>query len=164
MKVWSPWEVRSGRYTYIYLYGFGSLVAKSCLTLVTPGTVVCQAPLSLGFSRQKYWSGLPFLSPGISPTQVFNWSLLHCRQILYRLNYQGSLIHTYDCTSIQGASGRTGFLLQKWRQLNYVNLKIVIKHLQAMISVICYEMKKKNKYLKNMNSSKIIPMNRSLSG
>ena len=39
------------------------LVTKSCLTLATPWTVVCQAPLSLGFSRQEYWSGLPFPSP-----------------------------------------------------------------------------------------------------
>ena len=31
-----------------------SLVAKSCLTLATPWTVACQAPLSLGFSRQEY--------------------------------------------------------------------------------------------------------------
>ena len=31
---------------------------------VTPWTVVYQAPLSLGFSRQEYWSGLPFPSPG----------------------------------------------------------------------------------------------------
>ena len=29
-----------------------------------PWTVVCQAPLSMEFSRQKYWSGLPFLLPG----------------------------------------------------------------------------------------------------
>ena len=31
---------------------------------VTPWTVVCQAPLSMEFSRQEYWSGVPFLSPG----------------------------------------------------------------------------------------------------
>ena len=30
----------------------------------TPWTVFCQAPLSMGFSRQEYWSGLPFSSPG----------------------------------------------------------------------------------------------------
>ena len=42
----------------------GGLVAKLCLTLVTPWTVSCQAPLSVGFSRQEYWSGLSFLSPG----------------------------------------------------------------------------------------------------
>ena len=40
------------------------LVAKSYLTLVTPWLVTCQAPLSMGFHRQEYWSGLPFSSPG----------------------------------------------------------------------------------------------------
>ena len=45
--------------------GGGGLVAKSCLTLVIPWT--CQAPLSMGFSRQEYWSGLPFPSPGDLP-------------------------------------------------------------------------------------------------
>ena len=31
---------------------------------VTPWTVACQASLSVGFSRQEYWSGLPIPSPG----------------------------------------------------------------------------------------------------
>ena len=44
--------------------GGGGLVAKSCLTLATPWTIACQAPLSMGFSRQEHWSGVPFLSPG----------------------------------------------------------------------------------------------------
>ena len=96
---------------------------------VTPWTVAYQALLSMGFSRQEYWSGLPFPSPGdlpnpgieprsptlqagclpaepqgqlkntgvgslsllqgIFPTQESNWGLLHCRQILYQLSYQG---------------------------------------------------------------------------
>ena len=33
----------------------------------TPWTAVCQAPLSMGFSRQEYWSGLPFPTPGHLP-------------------------------------------------------------------------------------------------
>ena len=33
----------------------------------TPWTVVCQAPLFIGFSRQEYWSGLPFPYPGDLP-------------------------------------------------------------------------------------------------
>ena len=33
----------------------------------TPRTVDCQAPLSLGFSRQEYWSGLPCPPPGGFP-------------------------------------------------------------------------------------------------
>ena len=96
-------------------------------------TVACQAPLSMGLSRQEYWSGLPYLLPGDLPnpdrsgieprsltlqtdslpseppgkpmntsvgslsllqqiflTQEWNWGLLHCRQILYQLRYQGS--------------------------------------------------------------------------
>ena len=35
--------------------------AQSCL-FVTPWTAACQAPLFIGFSRQEYWSGLPFLA------------------------------------------------------------------------------------------------------
>ena len=43
---------------------------------VTPWTVACQAPLSMGFSRQEYWSGLPcpppgdLPDPGIEPTTL----------------------------------------------------------------------------------------------
>ena len=36
------------------------LVARSCLTLATPWTVARQAPLSIGFPRQEYWSGSPW--------------------------------------------------------------------------------------------------------
>ena len=43
--------------------GDGGLVAKLCLTLVTPRTVAHQAPLSIGFPSQEYWSGLPIPPP-----------------------------------------------------------------------------------------------------
>ena len=33
-------------------------------SFVTPWTIACQAPLTMGFPRWEYWSGLPFLSPG----------------------------------------------------------------------------------------------------
>ena len=36
-------------------------------TFVTPWTVAHQAPRSMGFPRQKHWSGLPFLFPGDLP-------------------------------------------------------------------------------------------------
>ena len=54
-----------------------SEVAQSCL-FATPWTAACQAPLFMGFSRQQYWSGLPFPSPGDLP----NPGLPHCRQML----------------------------------------------------------------------------------
>ena len=60
------------------------LVAQSCPQLfATPWTVACQAPLSMEFSRQEYWSGLPFPSLGDLPHQGSNLGLLHCRQIPY---------------------------------------------------------------------------------
>ena len=43
-------------------YGGGGLVTKSCQTLAA-----CQAPLSMGFSREEYWSGLPCPPPGNLP-------------------------------------------------------------------------------------------------
>ena len=43
------------------------LVAQPCLTLMTPRTVTHWSPLFMGFSKQEYWSGLPFPSPGDLP-------------------------------------------------------------------------------------------------
>ena len=70
----------------IYMVVAG-LVAKSCLTLVTPWTVAQQVLLSMGFPRQEYWSELPFPSPGDLPNPGIEPSLLHCRQILYQLSH-----------------------------------------------------------------------------
>ena len=41
--------------------------AKSLQAFQTPWTVALQAPLSMGFSRQEYWSGLPCPPPGDLP-------------------------------------------------------------------------------------------------
>ena len=67
----------------------------SCARLfTTPWTVASQAPLSVGFSKQEYWSGLPFPSPGDLQTQELNLGLLPCTRILYRLSYE------YKCSLI----------------------------------------------------------------
>ena len=57
---------------------------------VTPWTVANQGPLSMGFSRQEYWSGCHFLLQGIFLTQGSNPGLPHCGWTLYRLGHQGS--------------------------------------------------------------------------
>ena len=56
---------------------------------VTPWDVAHQAPLSMGFSRQQYWSALPFPFPGDLPDPE-NPGLLDCRRMLYHLSHQGS--------------------------------------------------------------------------
>ena len=69
------------------------LCALSCLTLENLWTVALQAPLSMRFSRQEYWSGLSFPSfHWIFPTQGSNQGLSQHRQILYHLNHQGTCV------------------------------------------------------------------------
>ena len=59
---------RTTAYKQICTFPVSGLVAKSCLTLATPWTVAHPAPLSTGFPRQEYWSGLPFPDTGIKPS------------------------------------------------------------------------------------------------
>ena len=61
---------------------------------VSPWTVACQALPSMEFSRQEYWSGLPFPSPGHLPKPGIELVLLYCRQIVYCLSNQGSPTET----------------------------------------------------------------------
>ena len=68
-----------------------SEVAQLCPTLSDLMDCAYQAPLSMGFSRQEYCSGFLAFSRGSSLTQGSNSGLLHYRQILYQLSYQGSL-------------------------------------------------------------------------
>ena len=50
---------------------FSSIQSLSRVQLfATPWTVAHQAPLSMGISRQEYWSGLPFPIPGDLPTGI----------------------------------------------------------------------------------------------
>ena len=67
------------------------LVTQSCLPLCNPMDSSLPGFSVHGeFSRQEYWSGLPCPPPGDLPSLGLNSGLPHCRQILYRLNYQGS--------------------------------------------------------------------------
>ena len=74
---------------------------------MTPWTVAGQAPLSIEFSRQEYFSGLPFPSLGDLLTQELNPGLLHCRQILYHLRHQGSPWRRRDEQSTVGIKQRS---------------------------------------------------------
>ena len=82
-----PWK------KYLSKMGISELggILFSCIwPFVTQWIGTCQAPPSMGFSRQEYWSGLPFPFPGHLPTLGLNLGLLHCRQTLYYLNHLGS--------------------------------------------------------------------------
>ena len=58
------------------------LSSLNCVFAI-PWTVAHQAPLSMGFSKQKYWSGFHTLLQGIFPTQRSNPCLLHWQAGLF---------------------------------------------------------------------------------
>ena len=72
------------------VYKSPKTVSPSIRSVATPWMVVHQTALSVGFSRQEYWSGLPHLLQGNFPNQGSNPGLLHCRRIIYSLSHQGS--------------------------------------------------------------------------
>ena len=102
--------MESGKGEWAYLWGkyhpgtWGSLnfakgvglVAKSCPTIATSWTVARQAPLSMEFSRQEYWSGLPFPSPGdetlvscIAGRSFTDWATRDClKRAITPLNWE----------------------------------------------------------------------------
>ena len=57
---------------------YACICVQWCPTLYDPMDYIgCQAPLSMGFSRQEYWNGGPSLLHGIFLTQAWNPRLLH---------------------------------------------------------------------------------------
>ena len=88
-----------------------------CLTLRDPWTIPHQAPLSMGSSRQEYWSGLPFPSPrdlpnpGVKPTSPV---ALHWQADALPLSHVGSpfvsLVYHYKHTWYKYLSERYGDL------------------------------------------------------
>ena len=62
-----------------------AFLLSSVWPFVIPWTITRHAPLSVGFCRQEYWSGLPFPPPWIFPIQGSNPCLLH---LPHRLHWQ----------------------------------------------------------------------------
>ena len=82
---------------FLYLGHLASLVRLSCVyealnrvwLFATPWTVAYQAPLSMEFFRQEYWSELSCPSPGDRPNPGIEPRSPTCRRILYHLNHRG---------------------------------------------------------------------------
>ena len=83
------WRICGEKETLLHFWGckliqpVGRIVWKEVKSLsrvrlfAIPWTIACQATPSMGFSRQDYWSGLSFPSPGDLSTQGLNPCLLH---------------------------------------------------------------------------------------
>ena len=86
------------------MYG-GGLVTESCPTLATPSTASQQIALSVEFSRQEYWSGLPFPPPGGLPDPG-HWREVASfagRFLTNRVTQEAGYVYTYSLfTSLYG--------------------------------------------------------------
>ena len=77
---------------------------------VIPWIVAHQAPLSMEFSRQEYWSGLPFPSPGDLPNPGIEPGSLTLQAVSLLSEPPGKPSHTLMCTQIsQGSCYNTQF-------------------------------------------------------
>ena len=122
------WPVSDTRYSSISISCVCVSLSRVQL-FATLWTVACQAPLSMGFFRQDFWSGLPFPPPEDLPDLGLNprlLCLLHCRQILYPLSHEGSppyplrthqLVGQNCCQQINSQVGE--FNCQKQNHLAY---------------------------------------------
>ena len=89
------------------------LVTQSCLILVTPWTVACQVPLSMRFSKQEYWHGLPFPSPEDLPNPGIEPGSPALQADSSPTELQGNMLSRFLIASVL----RRKHLLMSWLQL-----------------------------------------------
>ena len=87
-----------------------SEVTQSCPTLAASWTVAHQAPLSMGFSRQEYWSGLPFPSPGDLPNPGIKPTSPALQVDSLLLSHQEAHIYAYANIYLMGMHAQICFI------------------------------------------------------
>ena len=128
---WNPSELSHGLYSLEVKWSEVKSLSRVRL-FATPWTVAYQAPQSMEFSRQEYWSGLPFPSPGdlpnpeIEPTSVFWPGEFHGRRSLVGYSPRGrkeldttewlhSLTHEKPTANILLPGERLFIFTLRWR-------------------------------------------------
>ena len=102
----------------------------SCYSRVQPfvilWTVAHQAPLSVRFSKQEYWGGLPFPSPGdLPPRDLAGISCISCTAGgFFTSEPQASLIF-YAIHGVAKSQTR----LSNWTELNYITFLVTVHHI-----------------------------------
>ena len=82
------WKKKKLQKSYIFERGL-LCVLRHVWLFTTPWTVAWWAPMSMGFLRQEYWSGLPFSAPGDLPNPGLNLRLLHWQVNSLPLSHTG---------------------------------------------------------------------------
>ena len=128
---------------YAVRKGGGGLVDKSCPTLATPWTVVQQAPHSMGFPRQEFWSGLPFPSSAVRNSYLtlvtiqYSCTKPHPLVNHFTLMREPCLIHLWTSTSHMTSGSMSCF--RKTRGGTYKNslLKMILNGVIQFSSIQC---------------------------
>ena len=119
----------------------------SCVWLFgTPWTIACQAPLSVEFSRQEYWSGLPFPTSRILPDSGSNLSLLnllHWQGVLYSCAAWESLFNSKPSLDCRGTYplGRSVLFQVSWRYHFRWTFVIIPFHIDFKLLFDCFSLK-----------------------
>ena len=138
------------------------------LFFAIPWTVASEAPPSMGFSRQEYWSSLPcpppgnLPDPGIEPASPPSlWHLLRCRRIFYSLSPLGFeiLLDRNKNLSSDQKKTKSWFIIHRIREMNYLMAKYdTEKKARKLSLVVFYEVGKFVKSLKDQLISEILKM------
>ena len=97
-----------------------------------------QAPLSMGFSRQEYWSGLPFPSPGDLPNPGMEPRSPALQAVLHRLSHwevQGGKVRSV--LRLAGFSNELMLLASTWMDLGIITLSEVVQTKTNITIFIC---------------------------
>ena len=98
----------------------------------TPWTVAHQAPLSMGFSRQEYWSGLPCPSPeglsdpGIEPTSLLHWQSSSLPLAPPGKHWSMVSFHLKSEMKVFTRVHTCSFLCLEWNEETHYSLKITL--------------------------------------
>ena len=112
-------------------------LSRVCL-FVTPWTVVYQILLSMGFSRQEYWSGLPFPSPGDLPNSGIESGSPALQADIYLLSHQGSpRLPVTILISVKGVMYKINAFGMWYFAANYGIYSSVLKTNKKSVLYIC---------------------------
>ena len=91
---WSKCTLMAEWINETWLVHISCVLSRSVMSdSATPWTVAHQAPLSMGFSRQEYWSGLPLPSPGDLPDRDWTQDSCIAGRFFTIWDNRGALVH-----------------------------------------------------------------------
>ena len=139
VRSWTRWLLRSclccvlSHFSRVWLYG-------------TLWTAALQAPLSMGFSRQEYWSGLPYpplgrssLNPGVEPASLMS-PVLAGRFFTPSTTWEAEVLSSQMLLRLCLASSEVMncFLNREWKRINYTSSnKNIIKNNPSHFPYYC---------------------------